>query len=286
MQDSMSAKLPVGAVDCHAHVLKKNVPLVAERHSAPARDCDVHEYLKLLDTHGVTYGLLTAPSFYGANNEVLLNALKVAQGRLRGTAIVEPSISEAELTEMKVAGICGLRLNWIRREKLPDITSAEYTALLAKARNVGLHIEVYLEGKKLAPVLQTINRSGAQAVVDHFGHPRGPNSAQSEGFIALLDAMDQGNTWVKLSAPYRLRETAPVELLEKILKYGNGERAVWATDWPWVGFESKVAYDQCINWLFDWISDEKIRNTVLVNTPQKLFGFSGVNDMKMTGTTI
>jgi predicted TIM-barrel fold metal-dependent hydrolase len=174
---------------------------------------------------------------------------------------------------MKTQGVCGLRFNWIRREKIPDITSMEYTALLAKARNIGLHIEVYLEGEHLAPVLQAINRSGAQAVVDHFGNPIGPEALQSEGFIALLNAIDQGNTWVKLSAPYRLRQTEPTDLIQKILMHGDGERAVWATDWPWVGFENKVTYEQCVQWIFDWIADETIRKKVLVNNPQSLFGF-------------
>lgn len=265
--------MPSGAVDCHAHVIKKDAPLVAERHSAPARDCGVQEYLHLLDTHGVTYGLLTAPSFYGSNNEVLLDALKSADDRLRGTAIVETTISEAELANMKAAGICGLRLNWIRREKIPDIASEPYKALLAKARNVGIHIEVYLEGELLAPVLKIINDSGAQAVIDHFGNPRGPDASQSEGFMALLQAIDKGNTWVKLSAPYRLRQTTPTELIPDILQYHQGERAVWATDWPWVGFENKVTYEQCIHWLFDWVKDEKMRNAILVNNPQSLFGF-------------
>jgi predicted TIM-barrel fold metal-dependent hydrolase len=273
-------KLPLGAVDCHAHVIKKNAPLIAERHSAPARDCDLKEYLQVLDTHGVSYGLLTAPSFYGPNNEVLLDALKNANGRLRGTAIVEPTIAESELANMKAQGVCGLRLNWIRREKIPDITSQEYTSLLAKARNIGLHIEIYLEGEHLAPVLQVINRSGAQAVVDHFGNPLGPDAARSEGFVALLDAIDQGNTWVKLSAPYRLRHTNPNDLIQKILQHGKGERAVWATDWPWVGHENKVAYEQCIKWIFDWIPDETIRHTILVKTPQTLFGFPNMTSAK------
>ena len=273
MSGIKKTSMPSGAVDCHAHVIKKDVPLVAERHSAPARDCGVQEYLHLLDTHGVTYGLLTAPSFYGSNNEVLLNALKSADGRLRGTAIVETTISEAELANMKAAGICGLRLNWIRREKIPDIASEPYKALLAKARNVGIHIEVYLEGELLAPVLKIINDSGAQAVIDHFGNPRGPDASQSKGFMALLQAIDKGNTWVKLSAPYRLRQTTPTELIPDILQYHQGERAVWATDWPWVGFENKVTYEQCIHWLFDWVKDEKMRNAILVNNPQSLFGF-------------
>ena len=55
----------VTAVDCHAHVMRRDAPLAPNRHSAPKRDCTVEEYLAVLDAHGISHGLLTAPSFYG-----------------------------------------------------------------------------------------------------------------------------------------------------------------------------------------------------------------------------
>lgn len=265
-------KLPAGAADCHAHVIKKDMPLASMRHSQPARDASVRDYLGVLDAHGVTYGLLTAPSFYGANNDVLLEALDQGAGRLRGTAIVDPGISEAALVQLRDKGVCGLRLNWIKRDTLPDINAPEYANLLAKAKNLGLHIEVYLEGELLPPVLKAINRSGARAVIDHFGNP-GAGGMESAGFRALLDAIAAGNTWVKLSAPFRLRGSDPAALARKILALSNGERAVWATDWPWVGFEDKVTYRQCIDGLFEWVPDGAVRDRILTKTPHELFGF-------------
>jgi len=274
MQADRPHMLPPGAVDCHAHVIKTGLPLAADRHSAPAGDAGVEEYLQVLDRHGVTYGLLTAPSFYGPNNEVLLDALGKGAGRLRGTAIVEPSISEEALARLKAAGVCGLRLNWVRRASLPDIGSPEYASLLAKAANLGLHIEVYLEGEFLPPVLSAIHRSGARAVIDHFGHPTGgAHAADSEGFQALLQSIDAGNTWVKLSAPFRLRGADAATLARELVAHGQGERAVWATDWPWVGFEQDIAYGQCIAWLFEWIVDDAVRSRILVDSPREVFGF-------------
>ncbi|WP_353147371.1 amidohydrolase family protein [Pollutimonas bauzanensis] len=266
--------LPSGAVDSHAHVIKKDMPLANNRHSQPARDASVGDYLKTLDAYGVTYGLLTAPSFYGSNNEVLLHALDEAAGRLRGTAIVEPTISESTLASMKSKGVCGIRLNWVKRDALPDITSSQYQGLLAKARNLGLHVEVYLEGEHLPPILKAINASGARAVIDHFGHPKGEDGVESAGFHALLDALQAGNTWVKLSAPFRLRGTDPLTLAQKIVDQSGGSRAVWATDWPWVGFEEKITYQQCIDSLFACVPDEAIRNRILVQNAHEIFGFN------------
>lgn len=265
--------LPPGSADCHAHVIKKDRPLVSGRHSQPAADASVEDYLHTLTANGVMYGLLTAPSFYGANNDVLLDALNRSGGRLRGTAIVEPEIDEAALASLQAQGVCGIRLNWVKRAAIPDIQSREYQGLLAKVKNLGLHVEVYLEGEHLPPVLAAINASGARAVIDHFGNPEGADGIHSDGFRALLAALDAGNTWVKLSAPFRLRGSAAPELAAEIIKQSNGERALWATDWPWVGHEGKVTYSQCIASLFACVPDAEMRNRILTKNAYEAFGF-------------
>lgn len=265
--------LPPGSADCHAHVIKTDRPLVSDRHSQPAADALVEDYLHTLTANGVMYGLLTAPSFYGTNNDVLLDALKRSGGRLRGTAIVEPEIDEAALASWQAEGVCGIRLNWVKRAAIPDIQSREYQGLLAKVKNLGLHVEVYLEGEHLPPVLAAINASGARAVIDHFGNPEGADGIHSEGFRALLAALDGGNTWVKLSAPFRLRGSAAPALAAEIIKQSNGERALWATDWPWVGHEGKVTYSQCIASLFECVPDAEIRNRILTKNAYEAFGF-------------
>jgi Predicted metal-dependent hydrolase of the TIM-barrel fold len=266
--------LPAGSADCHAHVIKTGLPLVPDRHSQPVAEAPVEAYLRTLDAYGVTYGLLTAPSFYGHNNDVLLDALAKGRGRLRGTAIVEPRVSEQTLASLKEAGVCGLRLNWVRRASLPDIASPEYASLLAKAANLGLHIEVYLEGEFLPPVLAVIQRSRARVVIDHFGHPPGGDgAADSDGFKALLRSIDAGNTWVKLSAPFRLRGASAAMLARELITRRDGERVVWATDWPWVGFETDITYGQCVAWLFEWAPDARVRKRILVDNPREAFGF-------------
>ncbi|NGM88984.1 amidohydrolase family protein [Parapusillimonas sp. SGNA-6] len=265
--------LPAGTVDCHAHVLKKDAPLAPLRHSAPARDASVDEYLSLLDRHHVTYGLLTAPSFYGSDNTLLLESLRSAQGRLRGTAIVEPDIRPNALQALRREGVCGIRLNWIKRPSIPDASGADYQRLFSCVHDLGMHVEVYLEGERLPPVLEAIQRSGATAVIDHFGSPDPVAGVEGGGFRRLLDAIQQGRVWVKLSAPYRLGGVDVQVYVDRFFREGAAERMVWATDWPWVGFEDAVTYEQCVDWLFDWVSDERLRHTILVDSPKKLFGF-------------
>src|ERR1700676_61771 len=146
----------MGAVDCHAHVMRRDAPLAPHRHSAPKRDCSVEEYLGVLDRHAISYGLLTAPSFYDTDNSLLLDSLDRAGERLRGTAIVDPNVERETLAAMGKPGIVGIRLNWIRRSSLPDIAAANYRHLFANVRDLGWHVEIYLEGPFLATVLPAI----------------------------------------------------------------------------------------------------------------------------------
>jgi len=48
---------------------------------------------------------------------------------------------------------------------------------------------------------------------------------------------------------------------------------VWATDWPFVGYESSITYAQCVQWIEAWIPDSATRRVVLAETPARLFHF-------------
>jgi len=116
--------------------MRRDAPLAPDRHSAPRRNCTVEEYLALLDAHAISHGVLTAPSFYGTDNSLLLDALDGAGGRLRGTVIVSPDIERSSLEAMADRGAVGIRLNWFRRESLPDPGSAAYARLFATLREI------------------------------------------------------------------------------------------------------------------------------------------------------
>ncbi|HVO88260.1 MAG TPA: amidohydrolase family protein [Casimicrobiaceae bacterium] len=260
------------AIDTHAHVMRRDAPLASERHSAPKRDVTVEEYLSVLDAHSVSHGVLTAPSFYGTDNTILVDALRFAPTRLRGTAIVAPDIDDAALRELDANGVVGIRLNWVKRSSLPDPTADGYPRLFERIRELGWHIEVYLEGPKLARVLPQLRASGARVVVDHFGGPDPQLQTRCAGFQALLTGVRAGDTWVKLSAAYRQGGVDPQRYVDALLATG-ADQLVWASDWPFVSFEDKISYRQCVDSLQAWVPDESVRRRILVDTPRELFRF-------------
>ena len=273
----MIATAGLRGVDAHAHVMRRDAPLAAQRHSAPKRDVTVEEYLAVLDSHGIAHGVLTAPSFYGTDNSLLLAALDSARGRLRGTAIVAPDIEREALDAMAARGVVGVRLNWIRRDTISDVASPEYRRLFAQLADLGWHVEIFLEGAKLATVLPKVRATGVRVVVDHFAHPDPGHGVACVGFQQALAGVRAGDTWVKLSAPYRLGGVDAQRYVDALLDAGGPRQLVWASDWPFVSHENEITYQRCLNWLAEWIPDAAARDTVFAQTPAELFGFARSN---------
>lgn len=275
----MQEKQPITGIDCHAHIMAVDHPLAPEIHSRPMRDVSADEYLAVLHTHGLSHGVLTAPSFYGANNTLLLEALRKHPNQLRGTVIVDPHLEqtqlEHQLLEMREQGVVGIRFNWIKKQSIPNIQSAQYHRLLGIAKDLDLHIELFLEDHLQEQVVPVILSSGATLVLDHFGNPDPKSGINSAAFQNTLKGLSEGQIWVKLSAPYRLGNLNGVSIKPYIdaLLAANPKQLVWASDWPWLSHENLFTYADCISWIKSSIDSPTVWQDILIHNPQSLFHF-------------
>jgi predicted TIM-barrel fold metal-dependent hydrolase len=275
----MQAKQVITGVDCHAHVMAVNFPLAPEIHSRPIRDFSAKEYLSVLSTHGISHGVLTAPSFYGPDNTLLLDALRSYPTQLRGTVIINPELEihdlERQLLAMREQGVVGIRLNWIKKKDIPDIGSAQYQRLLGLAKDLDLHIELFLEDHLQEHVVTQILTSGATLVLDHFGNPDPKLGINSPSFQNTLRGLGDGQVWVKLSAPYRLGYLDGISIQPYIdaLLAANPKQLVWASDWPWISYENQFAYTDCIAWIKSSVHSVTIWEDILMHNPKSLFHF-------------
>ena len=264
---------PVTAVDCHAHVMRRDLPLAPDRHSSPKCDIDVDEFIAVLDRHGISHGVLTAPSFYGTDNHLLLQSLARYPDRLRGTAIVSPEIDLESLTAMDRKGVVGIRLNWFNRDTLPDVESDAYRGLFDKIRALDWQVEIYIEGPKLGALLPKIRAQGVNVCIDHFGAPDPTLGTDDRGFVEVLRGVGAGDTYVKVSAPYRLGGADPQRYVDALLDAGGPQQLMWASDWPFISFEDTIDYPMCVQSIERLVPDDKTRNVILADTPAKLFRF-------------
>lgn len=266
----------ITAIDSHAHVFRRGLPLAPVRRHAPNYDALPADYLALLDAHAVSHAVLVQPSFLGCDNRFLLDALRACPQRLRGVAMVEPTASERELQALAKGGVCGIRLNLVGLP-IPDFARAEWQGLFACVRALDWHVELHRESRDLACAAQPILDAGCKLVVDHFGRPGAAHGVGDQGFDWLLRASASGRVWVKLAAAYRSwpeqRGAAARKAAQALLRAFGAGRLVWGSDWPNTQHREIVDYAVTHAALADWVPDTAERRRILVDTPAQLFQF-------------
>ena len=273
--------LPRRACDTHAHIMGPK----ARYEYSPARiytppDCLLNDYLHMLDTLGVERAVLVQPSVYGTDNTVMLEAMKTANGRLRGVAVVADDISEAELKQLDTAGVRGVRVNIVdvKDRKPGTLPMAALKKLAQRIAPMGWHMEFLMHADEFPDLDRQFADFPVDIVLGHLGYLTIGKAPEDPGFQALLRLMKSGKAWVKLTGPYRVT-AAPLPYPDtlpfaKALLEANLERVIWGTDWPHVMLKGTMPNDGALaDVLFDWIPDPTLRQQVLVRNAEKLYGF-------------
>ena len=280
----------ITAVDCHAHVFERGLPLASRRRHAPDYDALLGDYLALLDANHISHGVLVQPSFLGTDNSYFVDALRQHPARLRGVAVVNTDITDAELAALDAVGVVGMRFNLVGLE-WPDLASPAWVHLLARLRELKWHLEVHRDAADLAPLLKALLPSGCALVVDHFGRPKPGLGRTDPAFEALLQTAETGQVWVKLSAAYRHAIESGLPASERnaasahqdaeqacltasaLLGAFGAERLVWGSDWPHTQHQDLVDFARSRALLDEWVPDALQRGRILVGTPAALFRF-------------
>ena len=261
-------------IDTHAHVFHRGLKLAPGRRYAPDYDAPLALYLEQLDRNGMSNGVLVQPSFLGTDNSYLVESLKTAGGRLRGIAVVDPSVTADELRALDRAGIVGVRLNLVG-QPLPDLSASEWKALLANLKALGWQVEIQRNAADLAVLAPRLLDHGVTVVLDHYALPDPRLGLADPGFRSVLKLGATKNVWVKISAPYRngaagesfAKETYP------LLRSAYGlDRLLWGSDWPHTQFEASQGYERNRQFLDTLITDPAARAQVLAS-PRSLFRF-------------
>jgi predicted TIM-barrel fold metal-dependent hydrolase len=242
----MNATDPLNApaVDCHAHIFTRDMPVSATAWTRPATDASLGKYQAVLDNSHVRYGVLAASSLHGDNEYALCATERCAN--MKTTVLAGPETSDDKLEEMTSRGAVGVRFQWRNVAAPPDLTAAPYQRFLRRIGSLGWHVELHDDARRLAAPIAAVEAAGVRLVIDHFGRPNAAGTADPD-FQAVLKSLEKGRTWVKISAAFRLD---PPEmdrsLVCALLEVAGPERLLWGSDWPFVGFEAAMSYDQAL----------------------------------------
>jgi D-galactarolactone isomerase len=267
-------KAPANACDCHMHIYDAKYPIAPSAKLKPP-DATVADYKLLQRRMGTTRNVVVTPSTYGTDNRITLDAIAQIGPTARGVAVVDASITGAELKRMSDSGIRGIRINLV----LAGATTIDMIEPLSKRVNdLGWHLQIAMKGEQIAAIEDLLLRVPTPIVFDHLGVLAQPNALDNPGFKTISKLIDKGKTWVKLSGAYLDSKVGPpsysdmVPVARAYIKAAP-ERMVWGSVWPHPTEKEKPDDAVLFDLLAEWAPDVATRTAILVQNPARLYGF-------------
>lgn len=273
-----SLSLPPGACDAHCHVFGPAAvfPYAADRSYTPP-DAPYSGLRGLHDFLGLQRGVIVQASCHGTDNTAMLDGLKRGEGRYRGVAIVDASITDAELAEMDRHGVRGVRFNFVAHlGGAPDLDV--FDKVLDRIQALNWHVVLHLDAQDIVQYADVIDRIEVPFVIDHMGRVRAEDGLDQEPFQRLLGLMRDPRAWVKICGPERVsagkRPFHDAEPFARALLDVAPDRVLWGTDWPHPNISKDMPNDgELVELLGRVCGDEATLRKVLVENPQRLYGF-------------
>lgn len=282
------AWLPAGAWDCHVHVFEARYPFCPERRFTPG-EAPLAALRALRQRLGLGRSVIVQPSVYGTDNQLLVASLEQEQGLCRGVAVIDPELREGELLRLHEAGVRGVRLNLQTQGQEDPVQAREQLQRLAeRIRGLGWHVQVYSQLPLFAALQDTLANLPCRVVLDHFAGVRAEQGIAQPGFAALLALLQDGNVYLKLSAPSRVSRLPGQEDLRPLVAAvvaANPGRLLWGSDWPHTGglpgerreptqIEAFRPVDDGENLerLAHWLADPGLLRAIWQTNPDALYG--------------
>jgi D-galactarolactone isomerase len=267
-------KAPENACDCHMHIYDSRFPIAPSATLKPA-DAKADDYRMLQKRIGTSRNVVVQPSTYGTDNSCTLDGMAKIGPTARGVAVVDTSVTDAELKRLDGLGVRGIRFNLVQA----GATTVDMLEPLSKRVNdLGWHVQIHMLGEQIVGIEPILNRLPSPIVFDHMGRiPKDVGTAHP-AYAVIGKLIDKGRAWVKLSGAYMDTKVGPptyadsTKLAQAFAKAAP-QRMVWASDWPHPTEKDKPDDAILFDLLTEWVPDQATRNRILVENPVALYGF-------------
>jgi predicted TIM-barrel fold metal-dependent hydrolase len=270
-------KMPADACDCHHHIYDSKFPIAPSATLKPG-DAKVADYQALQKRIGTTRNVVVQPSTYGTDNSCTLEGMAQLGPASRGVAVVDTSVTEAELKRLHGLGIRGIRFNLVQA----GATTVDMLEPLSKrVADLGWHVQIHQTGDGIVKMEDVLQKVASPIVFDHMGRIPKDVGVDHPAYTVISRLIDKGRTWVKISGAYMDTKVGPptyadsTKLAQAFVKLAP-QRMVWGSDWP---HPTEKADDKpndatLVDLLTEWAPDAATRRRILVENPAELYGFT------------
>ena len=272
-------KPPRGACDAHCHIFGPGhiYPYAPDRTYTPP-DAPLARFKELQKTLGLERAVLVNASCHGNDNTVILDAIAQSGGKYRGVANVDASVKDEELERLHEGGIRGIRFNFVQHlGGTPDLE--DFAELVARVRPLGWHVVLHFDAADLVRFHAMLERLPVPFVIDHMGRVPTKDGLEQRPFQVLLATLHLANCWVKISGAERISSGPPFAdavPFARALLTAAPDRVLWGTDWPHPNIKKHMPNDgDLVDLIPLFMPDAALQRKVLVDNPQRLYGFTG-----------
>jgi 2-pyrone-4,6-dicarboxylate lactonase len=238
----------------------------------------LNEYLETAKKLGIERFVFVQPSAYGRDNACMLDAMReLGPSLCRGIVDLDENASDGALERLHAAGVRGVRVN-VNPVKVQEPGFAtnllpRVTRLDARCAQLGWMLDFLTPGWLTRELLPTLAKLKSPFSIAHMGMFLA-NQEVPKDFVGFFK--NQTSCWVKLTGVYRI-STAPgfadAAPLARTLVAAAPDRLLWGSDYPHLSFADKVHTEELFELLGQWAPDEAVRRKILVDNPERCFGF-------------
>lgn len=269
-------RAPAGACDSHFHIYDGRFPPSADAALTP-KDALVPHYLQLRQRLGLARGVIVTPSTYGTDNRCTLDAMARLGDTVRGVAVVDTSVSTAELERLHELGIRGIRFNLLR----PGATTVHMIEPMAqRVAEMGWHVQLHLPAEDIVENCGMLSRLPVPLVFDHLGRIPPPQGIRHPAFGIILSLIQRGRAWVKISGlnlGSRIGHPGYDDLAQVARTFIQAapERVVWGSDWPHPSRRPSDTVDDArlLDIAAEWAGTGATWYKIMTHNPEALYGF-------------
>lgn len=277
-------RAPAHACDVHFHVFgtEDRYPVGAGLRYKPPH-APLAEYLTLARSMGFERFVFVQPSAYARDNSCMLDAMReLDPATVRGIVDVSEDVADSELASLHALGVRGVRVNVSPvQPEAPGFAEAMLPRILrldARCAEIGWHLDFLGPGWLTSALMPAMKKLRCDFSIAHMGMYLARDGVGQKGFQDLLDMLRHGagKCWVKFTGTYRMAvapEFAGAEAMAHALVEAAADRIIWGSDYPHLSFADKVGSVGLFNLLGKWVPDDAVRHQILVDNPQRLFGF-------------
>ena len=268
---------PPGACDAHCHIFGPGATFPYDPKAAyHPHDAPFEALCRLHDILGLERAVIVHASCHGADMRATLDGIARADGRFRGTAIIDEGCTDAHLRALDEGGIRGVRFNFVRHLGGPPELGF-FRRTVERARALGWHLILHLDSQDIVDYAELFRSVPVPIVIDHMARVSAAGGLGQEPFRVLLEFMKNENTWVKVCGAERVSSAGPPFIdavpFARALIEAAPHRVLWGTDWPHPNVKIMPNDGDLVDLIPLIMPDAATQQRILVDNPARLYGF-------------